>query len=166
MEAALRDLAAKIDVSYNLLSQIIAYADDCDFICQNSIIVDQIVQEAPPILATWNLKMNISKTEITLLERSNDIDQKQVIEAWRKTKKLGSLLGDAEDVSHRKQLASVAFRNMWKIFVRHQRISECNRLRLYNVYVRPVLLYNCGTWGLTETVMKSLEAFHRRQLRS
>ena len=38
-------------------------------------------------------------------------------------------------------------------------------MRAYNALVLPVLLYNCGTWGVTDLVIKKLEAFHRRQLR-
>ena len=34
-----------------------------------------------------------------------------------------------------------------------------------NAYVRPVLMYNCGTWGLLKNAMNKLETFHRRQLR-
>ena len=38
-------------------------------------------------------------------------------------------------------------------------------MRAYNALVLPVLLYNCGTWGVTDAVMDKLEVFHRRQLR-
>jgi hypothetical protein len=38
-------------------------------------------------------------------------------------------------------------------------------MRAYNAFVLPVLLYNCGTWGVTEAVIEKLEVFHRRQLR-
>ena len=63
-------------------------------------------------------------------------------------------------------MAAAAFRNMWKIFIRRNKVSEATRLKLYNIYVRPILLYNSGTWGVNETCLESLDAFHRRQLRS
>ena len=47
-----------------------------------------------------NLKVNGGKTEYTTLKRRN----KQQ-EEWRHTKKLGSLLGDSEDMCRRKQLS-------------------------------------------------------------
>ena len=31
--------------------------------------------------------------------------------------------------------------------------------------MKPILLYNCGTWGLSKNEEDSLNAFHRRQLR-
>ena len=38
-------------------------------------------------------------------------------------------------------------------------------VRLYNVFVLPVLLYNYSTWCLTDHDISSLEVFHRRHLR-
>ena len=37
---------------------------------------------------------------------------------------------------------------------------------LYNAYVLPILLYNCGTWGLNKADLTRVAAFHRKQLRS
>ena len=85
--------------------------------------------------------------------------------AWHKTKKLGSLLDDTADLRARKRLATAAFNNMWKIWMRRGLISEGTRVRLYKCYVLPVLLYNCGTWALTPTCLAGLDSFHRRQLR-
>ena len=44
---------------------------------------------------------------------------------------------------------------MWKLWA----------IRIYNSYFKPVLTYYSGTWGITNTKMKGLESFHRRQLR-
>ena len=81
------------------------------------------------------------------------------------TKKLGSLLGDDEDVARRKQLANVAFHKMKSIWLRRHHVSEDLRLRLYNAFVVPVLLYNMGTWGLTQKQTDGLDSYHRKQLR-
>ena len=51
------------------------------------------------------------------------------------------------------------------VWCRRLLISENKRLRLYNAFVLPVLPYNCGTWGLKQTEIESLDAFHCRQLR-
>ena len=144
LEAALRDLSVHLHLDLSLLKRLVAYADDCDFICDNLHLVDLIESHAPAVLSEWNLNMNLSKSEFTHIDRRKS----RTDENWRNTKKLGSLLGDTEDVSRRKHLAQVAY-----------------RIRLYNADVKSVLLYNCGTWGLTDTVIKSLESFHRAQLR-
>ena len=36
---------------------------------------------------------------------------------------------------------------------------------MFNAYILPILLYNCGTWSLTKTGEEKLDAFHRRLLR-
>ena len=81
------------------------------------------------------------------------------------TRKLGSLLGEAEDVARRKQLANVAFRKLSTVWFRRSRISLPLRLRLYESFVVPVLIYNMGTWGLTKAELDRLDAYHRRHLR-
>ena len=52
-----------------------------------------------------------------------------------------------------------------KVWICHHKISIPVRLKLYNCYVKPVLLYNSGTWGLTKGDLDCLDSFHRQQLR-
>ena len=136
------------------------YADDADFISKSEPRRLQITNNAKESLAKDNLLVNETKTEHTVLKR----DSKEN-EHWRHTKKLGSLLGDKEDITRRKQLAISAMRKLKKVWIRHHKISRSVRLKLYNAYVKSVLLYNCGTWGLTKSDEDGLDSFHRRQLR-
>ncbi|UIZ23662.1 hypothetical protein KXD40_007818 [Peronospora effusa] len=151
---ALRDLAGQLDVPHDLLADMIVYADDADFICQSADIATLIETEAPAVLAKWSLQMNTSKTEHTIVHRSTTALSNRITRAkdedWRITRKLGSLLGDAEDVFRRKNLATAALHRMWKVWLRPSKTSEATRLRLYNCYVLPILLSNCGTWALTD----------------
>ena len=69
------------------------------------------------ILAEDNLKVNVSKTENTTYERENKSEEytctqtdginlcitKYDLENWRTVKKLGSLLGDYEDIACKKE---------------------------------------------------------------
>ena len=45
-------------------------------------------------------------------------------------------------------------------------MRENRRVKLYNAFITPILLYNCSTWEVPSNVIKRLEAFHRRQLRT
>ena len=80
----------------------------------------------------WNLKVNASKTEYTYIDRTTD--------EWKITRKLGSLLGDSEDLAKRKNLAIIAFKNMTSVFIRRHKISETRRMRLYNALILPILV--------------------------
>ena len=104
---------------------------------------------------------NASKTERSSVFQHAD----RVDEEWRMTRKLGSLLREAEDVPRRKQLANVAFRKLSTVWFSQSRISLPLWLRLYESFVVPVLIYNMGTWGLTMAELDRLDAYHRRHLR-
>ena len=105
--------------------------------------------------------MNDSKTEYTILKRGDRNTEK-----WRNTKKLGSLLGDREDIARRKQLAITAMRNMNQLWIdKHKRVKRNTRIQLMNALVKSTLLYNSSTWGLSKDDEKRLNSFHRRLLR-
>ena len=70
-----------------------------------------------------------------------------------------------EDVARRIQLTSVSFKKVWSMWMRGHIISESLRVRVYNAFILPILLYNSGTWGLTPVQMRNIDTFHRRQLR-
>ena len=86
-------------------------------------------------------------------------------ETWRKVKKLGSLLGDEEDIVRRKNLATAALANLANLWKRAHKIGLKRRIRIYDTLVKSILLYNSETWGISKTQEKQLDAFHRQQLR-
>ena len=57
-------------------------------------------------------------------------------------KKLGSLLGDKEDIARGKLLSSVEMDKYEKVWVRRDRIRLAKHLKLYKTTVKPVFLYN------------------------
>ena len=50
---------------------------------------------------------------------------------------------------------------MWGAF----KVNLTLKVRLYNAYIRPIMLYNSGTWGLTKFWTDKLDATRRRHLR-
>ena len=164
LEAARRDLRSRLPPrppADDRLPLDVEYADDIEFISYSRPYLNDIERIAPACLAEWSLQLNAAKTERTSVSRQVD----RAHEPWRTTRKLGSLLGDAEDVARRMQLANVSFHKMWTVWFRGAQISLPLRLRLYSAFVLPVLTYNMGTWGLTKTELNRLDAHHRRHLR-
>ena len=135
----------------------IAYADDADFISENTFVnIDQI----EPIMAKYNLLLNKDKTEKTEIIRMED----KTKETWRKTKKVGSLIGEDEDIKRRKSLPTAAMNklnNIWK----SKKIKRHTKLKTYKTLVKSVLLYNSGTWGMTKGEEEKVDAFHQKQLK-
>ena len=136
------------------------YADDADFLSISEHQKDVNTTQIGSILLRRNLLVNDDKTENTVFRRDTRIN-----EPWRMSKKLGSLLGDSEDIQRRKNLAIAASCKLNKIWIGKSKVSLKRRLHLYNSLVKPVLLYNCETWGLSKSEAEKLDSFHRKQLR-
>ena len=54
---------------------------------------------------------------------------------WRKTKKLGSLIGDTENIERRKVLASVSFISLRSLWTNSKFTSIKTRMNAYNALV-------------------------------
>ena len=102
------------------------YADDADFlttIMKKDAELNRIVKN---ILFEDNLKVNETKTENTMIVRTERKNEK-----WRTVKKLGSLLGDSEDIARRKLLSIVSLKDMNKVWIRNDHIKQKLKLKLY-----------------------------------
>ena len=139
------------------------YADDCDFITEDEQVKRFVNNRSGDILLQQNLLVNNDKTENTTLERHPGKDSAKK-EDWRKVKKLGSLLGDREDIARRKQLSTTSLRKYNSMWIR-KKLKTKRRVKLYNSLVRSILLYNCGTWGMSVSDEDSMDSFHRQQIR-
>ena len=170
-EAALRKVRAQVNAviptiehSYvkrsNLPDELI-YADDCDFENDDPEINKKINEIVASTLKLDNLKVNESKTEHIIFRR----EKKRGDEKWRVAKKLGSLLGDSEDVTRRKQLSYAALNKIKQMWSGRKKVNIHRRIKVYNTLVKSVLIYNSCTWGITNKEMESLDAHHRKQLR-
>ena len=83
-----------------------------DFVGLEYIDIDAVQRT----LHRYNLKVNINKTEKTSLSKNED--------AWRSTKKVGSLMGDKEDVDRRKQLSNAALYKLKNIWIGKDKINH------------------------------------------
>jgi len=161
LEAALRSIrmtTPRAQDTSRFLPYDVEYADDVDFFSISSTWLESLEPSAATILEEWHLHVNRSKTEYTNVSRDNN--------EWRQVKKLGSLLGDSQDMQRRRILASATFKSMWNLWKQHSHIGLALRIRLYNAFVLPILLYNSGTWGTTVADILSMETCHRHHLRS
>ena len=105
-ENSLRNLREELDkispqlpatINYQNPRNELQFADDADFITKDERRNCTRNNIFSNILLKDNLKSNTLKTEHTQIERGNND-----IELWRNVKKIGSLLGDKEDINRRK----------------------------------------------------------------
>ena len=104
--------------------------------------------------------MNKEKTEYTTIKRESKEERE-----WTNVVKLGSNLGDWEDIQRRKELATIVVAKNDAICKKNWKIKLTTRIRLHEVLLKGVLLYNCRNWGVSKDDQRKLNRFHRRQLR-
>ena len=133
------------------------YADDTDFIAadyEDHVITNIHLKDN---LNIFNLKLNEDKTEYILLNRATS--------EKIKSKKLGTILSDKEDMKHRIKLSEIAFNDMWKIWLDKKNIKLKSKVKLYNACVKPILLYNLSSLGVSMHQLTPIITTHRRHLR-
>ena len=139
------------------------YADDCDFITIETSTKTFINNNADRILIQDNLLVNTDKTENTTLVRHPGKNGAEK-ELWRKVKKLGTLLGDREDMARRKQLSTFSLQKLTEIWTRNK-VKLPRKIKIYNSLARSILTYNASTWGMSKKDEDCMDSFHRQQLR-
>ena len=131
------------------------YADDVDFFTTSEEDANKIEKVAAEVLQKYNLKVNPEKTEIFKYHKDTDL---------RKVRKLGTVLDELAEINRRKHLSQLAMSKYKKIW-KNRFINTKKKVKIYNVYVRSILLYNCSTWTSNKSTANKLDAFHRKQLR-
>ena len=121
----------------------IVYADDCDFITEIEKTKDKIYEKAKEIMKSKNLLVNEEKTEYTIVKRGSKEEERE----WRNVIKLGSKLGDREDIQRRKELATIALAKNDAIWKKNWKTKLTTRIRLYetlNERCTVIQLWNLG----------------------
>ena len=79
------------------------YADDCNFYSTSEDWLKSALPVLVEVFGDWHLKINNSKTEWLHFSGNHEDD------SWRKSRQLGTLLDDSEELQRRMALASAAF---------------------------------------------------------
>jgi hypothetical protein len=161
LEAAMRELrkdcqVTSLDPKKTFYMETL-YADDTDFISDDSKVIDVIKANVKATFQKFNLKVNEGKTEYLTINRESC--------GTADIKKLGSRVNCIADMNYRFEKAREAFRLMRKIWVGEKYVSLGTRIKMYKAYVIPILTYNLGTTVLIKTKMDRYDGFHRKQLR-
>jgi hypothetical protein len=60
---------------------------------------------------------------------------------------------------------SIAAYNKYNDVYKSKMLGIGMKIRHYNAFVLPILLYNCELWTISKKLVKKINAFHRKQLR-
>ena len=100
------------------------------------------IAEVQKTLKKHNLLVNADKTGQTTLSRSG--------KEYKNAKKVGTLIGDEEDITKRKRLSTAALAKLQNIWIKGDKVKRKTKIKLYRTLVKSVLTYNCGTCALTK----------------
>ena len=114
-----------------------------------------------PIFKEFKLIVNNDKKEETAIGHPDMLSD----QSWRTTRKLGSLLGVEEDVNRRIQLALQSLNSLEALWSHRNMVAQHIRVSAYRAIVESVLLYNCGTWALTEVLSHKIDCAQRKMIR-
>ncbi|GFS21665.1 retrovirus-related Pol polyprotein LINE-1 [Elysia marginata] len=103
LEHALKNIR-KIETLYTQNTLELAYANNVDCVSTTDFVNVETIQKE---LADFRLNVNTNKTEYALVQKDG--------EDWKKVKKVGSLLGDTEDIERRKQLSNLTLQKLSSI---------------------------------------------------
>jgi hypothetical protein len=117
------------------------------------------------------LEINFSKTEELRVNTKSQCSIMLATKAIRRVHDftyLGSIVsedgGTRKDVETRIQKARGAFTRLRKIWLAHY-VNKDTKRKLFNVYVKSVLLYGYQTWLVTCEIQRKLQSFVNRCLR-
>ena len=133
------------------------YADDASWITTSEKSKESVKQTTPQALKNKNLYVNEDKTEDFSVSRQSQDD-------WKNCKLVGSLLGNAEDIRRRKQLACAAFAKN-KSSLCSKAINLNTRLRIFEALISSIFLYNSEIWTLNYSDKRKIDTFQRSFLR-
>ena len=137
------------------------YADDITYISTDKQYINNITESVPKQLKHFNLQINLSKTEEYQIPDDPTTPAKQ---SWKKCKLLGTLLDSVENIKRRKALALdtiTAHKHIYK----SKKLSIATKIRHFNTFIEPIVLYHAEIWTVTATAEKAIDSFQRRLLR-
>lgn len=156
--------------------QVTAFADDADLMGRGTIAIKEMFVEMDREAETIGLKISEDKTKYLTLDRKQgsrigqnitiDDYNFEVVQSFRY---LGSIINTDNDVDEeiktRLMQGNRCFYALKHLF-RNSLVSRNTKLRLYKTLIRPIVMYGCETWSLTQRQESQFNCFERRVLRS
>ena len=155
--------------------QLTAFADDVDLLGRGTLAVKESFVEMQTAGKEIGLVVNEDKTKYLTLDRQQGSRIGQNItmnefnfEVVQSFKYLGSIINVSNDIEEEIQIRTsqgnkcfYALRHLFKSSL----LSRSTKFRLYRTMVRPIVMYGCETWTLTNRLENTLNVFERKMLR-
>ena len=133
------------------------YADDISYITDAYHIHKHHKTTVSSTIMKRNLCINTDKTEEYEVSRTGN-------DEWKKCKLVGSLIDTTCDINRRRGLALHAYNKLKKI-LKSRQVNPKLKVKVLNIYIKSIFLYNCEIWTITKELENSIDVFQRTLLR-
>ena len=161
------------NILYQQSNQVLAYADDICVIGLSGNGVKEILDPLIEVSAAVGLKINESKTKYLVTgfsqgTESNFSSGHHSFEGVNKFKYLGSLITHdnnvGDDIKDRLAAGNRALYSL-RPLLKSKHLTNANKLKLYTVLIKPIVMFGCESWTLTDEYERWLLTFERRIMR-
>ena len=148
------------------------YADDLALIGKTSGELQKLVDSLHESCCKWGTKISIKKTKVLSIgyEQAHILLDSSVLENVTEFTYLGSIMsqdgGCIAEIDARISKASKVYGSWKKRVFTNRQFSISTKMKIFRALVRPVLLYGCETWSVTQPNLQRLNTFHMRCIRS
>jgi len=136
------------------------FADDVDLIntgTRNELKEKEATDSLSKCLNDFNLTLNESKTFSYQLGQRHSL---------KEIKKLGAFMLPQDQITYNSHKASQAFKKMWPIWYRKNKLSQKSKLKIYNSFILPILTHEISSHSISKTNLSPLEKIYRKHLRT
>ena len=165
-------IAQGANIGNNTINML-AYADDVVALAETEEGLEELTTPFLELSKRVGLECNAQKTKVMLLSRRDraedniNIGQMEV-ETTQTFKYLGSTVTNDnrmdKEIEERIGTGNRCAFALGKV-LRSRNISRRTKIRVYNIIIRPTVLYGCETWTLTKERKRKLEVFENSILR-
>ena len=172
----LRRLSAKTRTLNSLIQEAL-FADDCARMAHKPGDLQTMLNSFSDASKQFGLSISLEKTEVLFQRAPNSVAPQPVIfiddvelKVVDSFKYLGSMIsvdGSLDkEIAYRISKASQALGRLRNRLLNHHNVTLDTKLKVYRAVVLSSLLYGCETWTVYRRILKQLERFHQRALRS
>jgi len=143
----------------NTVVRVLMYADDIVLLSDSSEGLQTMINAFSEYCSRWELSVNLTKSKVMVFRRSPNISKNiaflyrdQNIEIVNEYKYLGVLL--QYNLSFNKHLdqklsaAKLAINSTWLKYIYNPKISNFNKLKIFNAASKSIMLYGSQIWGI------------------
>lgn len=168
---------ARIDTKgtiFHKSKQVLAYADDIDIVGRSETAVKETFKALEESLAASGLQVNEGKTKYMVMSRRTPSTHANIsinnynFEVVKSFEYLGTAVNTTNNVSEElKRRVAAGNRCLFGLasIFRSKDLRRSTKLSVYKTLLRPVVLYGCEAWTLTQAEEQMLGTFERKVLR-